>query len=257
MNTRNCNDDYNNYCYDEGCGCDPHDSQYVCCIPGPQGPAGPRGPQGPRGLTGEPGPQGPQGPAGEPGPQGPIGPTGATGPQGPIGPTGATGPQGPAGPAGEPGPQGPTGATGPQGPAGPTGPQGPAGVDANAFTLSSDQGISNNQYLGLGNASADFVRNTVVIPRDGELTRLAFSIRTEQLIGTETVTATVYISDCGLNPTPTALTATLNGPSTTNGCYAVGTGSVQVNEGQLISVRITTNRGALQAGVAATIQIAY
>ena len=78
-----------------------------------------------------------------------------------------------------------------------------------------DQSIGNNDFFGLGTSSADFIRNTIVIPRDSRITSLTFNIRDEVLAAGDTATATIYIStDCGVTETPTSVVATITGNGT-------------------------------------------
>ena len=137
---------------------------------GPTGPAGasPTGATGPVGAVGAPGAKGSVGPQGT---QGPQGATGATGSAGAAGATGATGNQGasPTGAQGSLGAVGATGASGPQGPQGPNGaagPAGPTGADtvntvgivtisgAGQSVSTSSLGLTSNQDLTTGCATA-------------------------------------------------------------------------------------------------------
>ena len=230
---------------------------------GPQGPKGDTGDTGPQGPKGDTGPQGPKGDTGDTGPQGPKGDTGDTGPQGPKGDTGDTGPQGPKGDTGDTGPQGPkgdTGDTGPQGPKGDTGEAGPPGPGGNSIYLATDQSIANNQYLGLGNASDDFERNTVVIPENSKIVGLAFNIRSEVLGSDDTISAEIVRSTtCGDVLINTGITATITGPSSEGErkCCAFVTADYDISTCDLLSVRITRtgDQGALEAGASATILI--
>lgn len=198
---------------------------YYCCLQGPTGPQGAIGPTGPQGATG------------------PTGPQGATGPTGPQGATGPTGPQGAIGP------------TGPQGATGPTGATGPGG---NTFYLATDQSIANNQYLGLGNASSDFTRNTIVVAQNSKIVGFSFSIRTELLSDEDTVSAEIIRSTtCGDVLIDTGIIATITGPSSegARNCCIFVPADYDVLGCDLLSVRITRtgNEGALEAGAAATI----
>lgn len=208
-----------------------------------------RGPRGPRGCRGPEGPIGPTGPQGE---TGPTGPTGDTGPTGPTG-QGETGPTGPTGPSG--GPPGPTGATGPTGPSGgppgPTGPTGAAGgTDRTIIWLATDQSLPNNGFLGLGTENTGamaFIRSTVVIPCDGELTRIAAHVRGQE--HDEDLTFTVWRSTGGSSSgSATTLSVTL----AEDVFCDMATGSVDVSVCDCISVQMT-NSGALNGGAAVSI----
>ena len=98
---------------------------------GAAGPAGPTGAQGAKGDKGDTGAAGPAGPTGAAGAKGDKGDTGAAGPAGPTGAQGAkgdAGAKGDKGDTGAAGPAGPAGAAGPQGAIGPQGVQGTQGV---------------------------------------------------------------------------------------------------------------------------------
>jgi hypothetical protein len=150
------------------------------------------------------------------------------------------------GPPGPPGPQGPQGAQGPQGPQGPAGPSG-----VMALYFGTDQSIPNGNFMGLG-TSDDFVRNTVVIPANSTITTLVFSIRNETVAAGEMVQAEIYRStDGGVTSVATGFIATVNGPNPPNHC-AVATGSLAVNQCDLISIRVS-NSDALENGATATV----
>lgn len=179
---------------------------------------------------------------------------------GPTGPQGEIGPAGPQGEIGPTGPQGEIGPTGPQGEIGPTGPQGSVGPGGNTFYLVTDQSIANNQYFGLGNASADFTRNTVVIAQNAKIVGLTFSIRTEVLDANDTVSAEIVRSTtCGDALINTGIIATITGPSSEGdrNCCAFTLADYYVLTCDLLSIRITCTEetGALAEGAAATILI--
>ena len=168
---------------------------------------------------------------GNTGSTGPIG-SGNTGPTGPTGPTGVTGPFG----------LGTTGSTGPRGPTGLT------IVDRLIYTFASDQSFQDEHFIGQGNGSNSFIRNCLVIPCDGVLSRIVLTTRNvlrENLIGT------VYLLGMGSGGTglPTSLTVNL-GTATCD----FGTGSVPVTACECISVRAEwPSGGALSNGIAATV----
>jgi hypothetical protein len=183
----------------------------------------------------------------------PPGPTGPTGPQGETGPTGPQGETGPTGPQGETGPTGPQGETGPTGPQGETG---PTGIGGSTLYLGTDQSIGNNDFFALGTSSSSFVRNTVVIPQNARITGLIFNIRDESLNMGQTISAEIYRStDCGVSLTATGIVATVTGPNPPN-CCAFTEANLSINQCDLISVRVTTDGGAISDGVAATILFA-
>jgi hypothetical protein len=180
---------------------------------------------------------------GDTGPMGPAGPTGETGPLGlgDTGPLGETGPTGPAGgPTGETGPTGPAGDPGSPGVQGLAGPIGPA--DPLLFLNCSV--TYNANFIGLGTTSTDFFKNSVVVPIEWLITKLAFSIR--QLGDNKSYTATLYV-----NGNPTDMSATIVNASATT--WSLTEGSFLVQPGDLISARVTFNNGALPNGVCISI----
>jgi hypothetical protein len=192
------------------------------------------------------------------GPTGPTGPfvvvdgtTGPTGPTGPEGPAGIMGPTGPIGHDGREGPLGPMGPTGPQGPAGsgegPTGPTGPATYTS--FLFATSESVNSDDYIGLGNSSASYIRNTIVVPSTCVTSLLVFHLR--QLSLGKRYTATLWI-----NGAPSSLVAVM--PEGLSGQCVVASGSIQLSACDLISIRITyTNGGggALQDGACLTLLV--
>ncbi|HBF64790.1 MAG TPA: hypothetical protein DDW34_02345 [Clostridium sp.] len=126
--------------------------------------------------------------------------------------------------------------------------------------MGSDQSIGNEDYLGLGNASADFARNTIVVPQNSTIVGLALNIRTEDLGEDDTVSAQIIRSTtCGDELIETGVIATVEGPSSEGdrSCCAFASADYDVSACDLLSVRITRTGhvGALDGGVAATILI--
>ena len=120
--------------------------------------------------------------------------------------------------------------------------------------LGIDQSIGNNDFLGLGTSSADFLRNTIVVPRDSIITSLTFNIRSEVLAVGQTATAQIFINnDCGTTaPVATTVIATITGTGTPNCCVTVAA-DLPVSACTLLSVQVRKTQGAFQEGVAATI----
>ncbi len=115
------------------------------------------------------------------------------------------------------------------------------------FTFTSDQSVLNGDYMGTSSSSSTLLRNNIVVPFNCQLTSIIFSIR-QQTIGQ--FTATVYIQPQTGAAIATSLSATIvNGFFT----YAVATGSVFINQGDLISVRITTSGSGLVSGAAVSV----
>lgn len=184
---------------------------------------------------------------------------------GPTGPTGATGPTGLTGAPGAPGisiigPTGATGATGPTGPTGSTGATGLIGPGSTTIYLATDQFVSDGGWVGLGTSSSPslFALSTVTLPVDVTVVGLILNIRDNTIPAETNVTAEIFTSPCGFtDPVSTGITATITGPSNveTPNCFAIGTGSVEVTQGSLLSVRLTIGQGigALSRGVAVTV----
>jgi hypothetical protein len=99
----------------------------------------------------------------------------------------------------------------------------------------------NSNFIGLGTTSNEFIKNCVVVPIEWLITKMAFSIR--QLGDNKSYTATLYV-----NGTETGMSATIvNGATST---WSLTEGSLLVQPGDLISVKVTFNNGALPNGVA-------
>ena len=192
---------------------------------------------------------GPVGPTGPMGPINPDGSVGSTGPMGPMGPMGPTGPMGSEGQKGEKGDIGPTGPLNQNGTPGQTGPTGPAGQSQCClpFVFASSESVNRNDFIGCGNSSSDYLRNTVVVPVGCQTNYLVFHIR--QFSGGKQYTATLW-----KNGSPTSLVAIL--PPGVSAQCTIGTGNVELNACDLLSVQITFdngNTGALSDGCCATI----
>ncbi|MFJ7923782.1 hypothetical protein, partial [Lysinibacillus sp. NPDC096396] len=212
-------------------------------------------PTGLQGITGTTGATGPTGL------QGITGTTGATGPTGLQGITGTTGATGPTGLQGTTGTTGTTGSTGLQGITGVTGTTGPTGLNGPGLMevyLSTDQSVANNDFLGIGSASATFIKNTFVVPQNAVITSLTLNIRDHNLTAGDTASAQIYLStNCGFTaPVPTGIIATITGPSTSASpnCCTTTTSNFSVNSCTLLSVEITTSGGSFANGVSATIR---
>ncbi|MFJ3390569.1 collagen-like protein [Lysinibacillus sp. NPDC086135] len=222
---------------------------------GTTGATGATGPTGLQGITGATGPTGLQGITGATGPTGLQGTTGTTGTTGATGATGPTGLQGITGAPGATGPNGLQGITGVTGTTGPTGLNGPGLMEV---YLSTDQSVANNDFLGIGSASATFIKNTFVVPQNAVITSLTLNIRDHNLTAGDTASAQIYLStNCGFTaPVPTGIIATITGPSTSASpnCCTTTTSNFSVNSCTLLSVEITTSGGSFANGVSATIR---
>jgi hypothetical protein len=257
---------------------------------GDKGDKGERGDKGDKGVPGPIGANGPTGPKGTDGPEGLRGPKGDIGPEGPEGPTGSKGDKGDTGPEGSTGNTGPKGksfvwrntwtvgvnyvpddvvyyngssyicinptngnpSTSPndwslmclKGPQGPTGPTGPAG-SSTILIFSTSESVSNSDYIGCGSSSSNNLRNTILIPANYTINLFCFNIREIQAQG-GAYTATLYI-----NGNPSILIATIN-DSSTQISVAVSS-SLQLNQFDLLSIRLSSPNGALNNGACASI----
>jgi hypothetical protein len=93
------------------------------------------------------------------------------------------------------------------------------------------------------------------VPQTATITGIVFSIRDESLTAGDSIRAEIYRStNCGVSFLPTGIFATVIGPNPPN-CCAFGSGSLVVNQCDLLSVRVvrTGATGALMNGAAATI----
>ncbi|WP_342546753.1 collagen-like protein [Lysinibacillus sp. FSL K6-4013] len=217
---------------------------------GAQGMTGSTGATGVRGITGSTGTTGLQGVTGA------TGITGATGERGLVGMTGATGAQGVTGSTGATGLQGVTGATGAIGTTGVTGSTGPSGSGLMEVFLSTDQSVSNNDFLGTGNSSASFVRSSIVIPENAIIRSLTLNIRDHALSAGQTASAQIFVStNCGFTSVATGIIASVSGPnsSTTLNCCAKVVANYPITSCTLLAVQVSTTGGAFSNGVSATI----
>jgi|SRR5688572_4409672 len=113
------------------------------------------------------------------------------------------------------------------------------------FLFATDQAVGNDDFIGLGTASFDFLRNSLVVPFNCELTSITFSIRDFSVNGI--ITATIW-----KNSVPTSLSALIVDGFVT--ITATGYGSELVSQGDLISVQVHWLYGlALSDGLTASV----
>lgn len=143
---------------------------------------------------------------------------------------------------------GPTGATGATGPTGPDGEPGDDASSIGTIFAATDQAVSNNDFVGVGQSSSVFAPNSIVAPFTGVVTNIVFSVRVPL---PSSVTLTLYSTSA-----PNVISP-LNGSSATVGSCTVLSGftwcsastSVPIVEGDLLSGRVSTGGGALSNGV--------
>ena len=99
------------------------------------------------------------------------------------------------------------------------------------FFFATDGNINTNSYLGMGTTSASFIRNTIVVPVNCELSSIVFNTRS--LIGV--YTATVWRQSLNFPAVATTLSTTVSPGSYFN----LTNGSVLLFQGDLISVQIS------------------
>lgn len=126
--------------------------------------------------------------------------------------------------------------------------------------LATDQFVSDGGWVGLGTSSAPslFTLSTVTIPVNVNIVGLILNIRDNTIPAGTTVTAEIFTSPCGFTePVSTGITASITGSSNaeTPNCFAAGTGNIEVTQGSLLSVCLTTSQGigVLNRGVAVTV----
>ena len=142
----------------------------------------------------------------------------------------------------------------------PTCPGPVTGPGSTTIYLATDQFVSDGGWVGLGTSSAPslFALSTVTLPVNVNIVGLILNIRDNTIPAGTNVTAEIFTSPCGFTePVGTGITATITGPSNaeTPNCLAIGTGNVEVAQGSLLSVRLTTSQGigVLNRGVAVTV----
>ena len=119
--------------------------------------------------------------------------------------------------------------------------------------------VSNNNFVGLGTSSNNFIQNTVVVPQNATITGIVLNIRDELLpTAIDQVSAEIIRStNCGISFTGTGVIATVTGPnnSTTPNCCDFNAANLPVNQCDLLSVQITRigSSAALENGVTVTI----
>ncbi len=116
--------------------------------------------------------------------------------------------------------------------------------------------MSKNDFMGLGNSSGSFERNTLVITNAGKLTEIALSIRVPSNV--TNVTATVWKINYAPGPLiaipfATSLVATI--PDGNVDICSFETGEVDVQPCDLISVRVNWLGGALSLGACAAVKL--
>ena len=117
-------------------------------------------------------------------------------------------------------------------------------VASPSFFFNSDQFVVGNDYIGLGSSGSNFLRFTSLVPVACVLRSITFSSREFTPSGT----ATVWLQPPGsFIPVATTLSANI-----ANGYFSVASGTVAVNAGDLISVRITSPFG-FPSGVAVSV----
>jgi hypothetical protein len=147
------------------------------------------------------------------------------------------------------------GDTGNTGMKGDTGSKGDTGATGNSiiFFFASNQSIPSGQYIGLG-TSGVFISNNIVVPVACTATLLVFNTR-DGTGNVFPVTGTLVVrpaTSSSTTPIITSLTATVN--STDNNC-STGSGSVALNQCDIIAIQIITSvrAPALSDGAAVTI----
>ena len=102
------------------------------------------------------------------------------------------------------------------------------------FMFNTDASTSAGAFIGMGSSSSSFVRNTIVIPFNCELTAITLHGRG----ATQTITATVYKSAGNAIPV-SPVTTLLSTTTTLVTRFSSATGSVLLSQGDLISVQVS------------------
>ena len=125
-------------------------------------------------------------------------------------------------------------------------------VGSGSFYFATDQGVANGDYLGMGTSGGQFIRSTLVVPVNCELTSIVFSIRA--LAANMGLTATVWKQTFPGAPVPTTMSTTISGGSV----FSLSSGSVLLQPGDLISVRLNwATGGNLINGSTVTVMYTY
>jgi outer membrane lipoprotein SlyB len=104
----------------------------------------------------------------------------------------------------------------------------------------SDQTVSSPKFIGLGNNSGMMEDTSTIVPFNGTISCLAFSVKTKDPMAADGSTARVWIRPPGGNATPTTLIATIDG---NNGPCTIATGNVSIPVCSEIAVLINPTTG--------------
>jgi hypothetical protein len=137
------------------------------------------------------------------------------------------------------------GNTGQEGPQGPIGPQGPSG-DRTFIIFTTSETVNNNDYVGCGNSSSNILRNSILVPNNCVINKIAFTIR--ELSQNNEYSATLYI-----NGLQSALNAVIIDGSSQ--FQIISNANINLTQLDEISVRIQTNGGALAKGVSVSLLV--
>lgn len=217
-------------------------------INGKNGKNGRNGAPGQNGRDGQDGQDGRDGQDGEDGQNGKNGKNGQNGGNGRSGRDGQDGRDGVPGQDGRDGRDGKDGTNGAPGKDGKDGKDGQAGRDGIArlqFNFATDNSVNTGDYVGQGTSSGNFLRSSYVVPFNCITTGLVFSIRT-------TANAIPYKATLSINGVDTTLSTTIaDGSVGSHGAYS--TGSIVLNQFDLISMHVQWATGALSNGVSGTL----
>jgi hypothetical protein len=113
------------------------------------------------------------------------------------------------------------------------------------FEFATSESVSDTDYIGCGNSSNNFLRNTLVVPRNCTAVRLTFSIRTFN----DPTPYTIHLYVNGIDSGVTAVIA--------DGSIATAASAVinyPLNEFDLLSLKFSNgSNAALQWGICAMI----
>ena len=215
------------------------------------GKNGKNGTHGQNGRDGQDGQDGRDGQDGEDGQNGKNGQNGGSGRPGRDGQDGRDGVPGQDGRDGRNGRDGATGKDGKDGKDGTNGTNGKDGADGKdgiarlQFNFATDNSVNTGDYVGQGTSSGNFLRSSYVVPFSCITKGLVFSIRT-------TANAISYKATLSVNGVDTTLSTTIaDGSVGSHGAYS--TGSIVLNQFDLISMHVQWTAGALSNGVCGTL----
>lgn len=152
---------------------------------------------------------------------------------------------------GDKGMKGDYGDRGQKGDAGSKGEKGDAGekgdtINKTFIIFATSESVSNNDYIGSGNSSSDVKRNSILVPNNCTVNKIAFSIR--ELSNNNEYSATLFVN--GIQSVVNAVIP--DGSSQYQIISNANTNLTQLDE---ITIKIQTNGGALSRGASISLSV--